>query len=57
MSTSPFQGFLFGLAQIGLRSLTRGLIMPLAFFQGSILGLGAPRVLAPSRGAVVKVYG
>ena len=37
-----FQGSLLGLAQVGLRSLTRGLITWLAFFQGSTLGLGAP---------------
>ena len=30
--TSPFKGSLLGLAQVGLRSLTRGLIMQLAFF-------------------------
>ena len=35
----------------------RGLIMRLAFFQSSMLGLGVPPVLAPSRGVVVKVYG
>ena len=28
-----------------------------AFFWGFMLGLGAPLVLAPFRGAVVKVYG
>ena len=39
MPTSPFQGSLLGLAQVGLRSLTRDLIMQLAFFQGSMLGL------------------
>ena len=42
MQTSLFQGSLLGLAQVGLRLLTRGLIMRLAFFQGSTLGLGSP---------------
>ena len=36
MPTSPFQGSLLGLAQVGLRSLS--LITQLAFFQGSTLG-------------------
>ena len=33
------------------------MIMRLAFFQGPMLGPGAPPVLVPFGGAVVKVYG
>ena len=50
MSTSPFQGFLLGLAQVSLRSLTRGSIMRLVFFQGSMLGLSAPLCRCSGRG-------
>ena len=47
MPTSHFQGSLLSLAQVGLRSLIRGLTKRLTFFQGSTLGLGAPLCWCP----------